>query len=146
MRLLFLGALVGACTTPPAPTAPTEAPLASELVGSWALTVESHRLTGKRYGMPANLFALELGGGGEARWADLPAPLWRTGADVLDREEGAGSWEPAERQGRWQVVVRDETGEHLVGIWDTPQGRTLALDETGAAAGADRRLWLVRAP
>ena len=108
--------------------------------------MESHRLTGKRYGMPANLFALELGEGGSARWADLPAPLWRAGADVLAREEGSGTWETAERAGRWQVVVRDASGEHLVGIWDTPQGRTLALDEVGAAADVDRRLWLVRAP
>ncbi len=128
------------------PTLPSSAPAAEEVVGTWGLTVEAHRHTGKRYGMPANELSLNLAADGTAAWSDIPEPVWKEGAEgVLGRAEGQGRWTTSVRDGRGVVEVVDgDGGTHLVGVLGDAAPWTLALEEVGIPVAEAKRLTLTR--
>lgn len=136
--------LVLACDGAEAPEVPASPPDRAELVGTWVLTVESHRHTAKRYGLPANELSLTLAEDGGARWVDVPGPVWGgAAADVLARSAGTGSWTldagPPPR-----VLVRVAGGAtRTVVVLGSTAPWTLALEEP-VAEGKPKRLELTR--
>ena len=145
LTALALSAQLAACGSR-GPELPSSPPSTQELAGRWGLTVDAHRLTGKRYGMPANELYLDLQEGGAARWYEVPGPTWgEDAADVLARFEGEGRWSVGAAGARPVVEVVDSAGGlHVVGILGAQPPYHLALEE--AQPGKDpKRLELTRA-
>lgn len=133
-----------ACRGAEAPEAPAVPPEGAELVGTWVLTVEAHRHTAKRYGLPANELALELAPDGSARWLDVPGPVWGgASADVLARSAGTGTWRLEAGPPPQVVVEEDGGGTRTVTVLGSAAPWTLALEEP-VAEGKPKRLELTR--